>query len=148
MQQQAATWSVALQNRADRAYEYRVTIHTVRSEVREGQWLPGADGILIVGEGIARLRQIQMVFVGRSLADLQLLGIKVRFAFDDADAGLHAEDEFLVQDLAKPLLWSYPIADPARQSFTYQLFLIRADGQIQQGDPVTTQELLVVCQLK
>jgi hypothetical protein len=147
LQQPSATWSVPLQNRADRAYEYRVTIHTVRNEVQEGQWLAGADGTLIVGEGIARLRQIQMIFVGRSLKDLQLLGIKVRFAFDDSDAGLHAEDEFLVQDLAKPLPWSYPIADPARQSFTYQLSKIYADGRIQQGDPVTTQELLVVCPL-
>ena len=142
-----ATWSVPLENREERAYEYRVTIHTARNEVREGQWLPGADGTLVVGEGIARLRQVQLIFVGRQLKELQLLGVKVRFAFDDADAGLHAEDEMLVQDASKPLNWSYPVADPARESFIYQLSLIHADGRIEQKDPVTTADLLVICPL-
>ena len=143
-QQQFATWSVPLQNRADRAYEYRVTIHTVRNEVHEGQWLPGGDPPLVVGEGIARLRQVQMMFVGRSLKDLQLLALKVRFVFDDPDAGLPAEAEFLVQELSKPLSWSYPISDPARQAFTYQVSLIHADSRIEQLDPVTTQDLLII----
>jgi len=140
-----ATWSVPLENCEKRAYEYRVTIHTVGNEAHEGQWLSGADGTLVVGERIARLRQVQMVFVGRSLKDLQLLGVKVRFVFDDADAGLHAENEMLVQDASKPLNWSYPVADQARQSFIYQLSLIHADGRIEQKDPVTTADLLVVC---
>ncbi len=146
-QQPFATWSVPLQNRADRAYEYRITINTVRDEVQQGEWLAGSGGTLIVGEGIARLRQIQMVFVGRSFADLQLLALKVRFAFEDSDSGLHAEDEFLVQDLSKPVAWSYPIADPARQSFTYQLTLIHANGQSEQKDAVSTGDLLIVCPL-
>jgi hypothetical protein len=146
-QQPFATWSVPLQNRANRAYEYRITINTVRDEVKQGDWLAGSGGTLIVGEGITRLRQIQMVFVGSSLADLQLLALKVRFAFEDSDAGLQAEDEFLVQDLSKPIAWSYPIADPARQSFTYQLTLIHANGQSEQKDAVSTGDLLIVCPL-
>jgi len=88
-----------------------------------------------------------MIFVGRSLADLQLLALKVRFAFEDFDSGLHAEDEFLVQDLSKPIAWSYPVADPARQAFTYQLILIHANGQTEQKDPVSTGDLLIVCPL-
>jgi hypothetical protein len=146
-QQPFATWSVPLQNRADRAYEYRITINTVRDEVKQGDWLAGSGGTLIVGEGIARLRQIQMVFVGRSFADLQLLALKVRFAFEDSESGLHAEDEFLVQDLSKPVAWSYPIADPSRQTFTYQLTLIHSHGQSEQKDAVSTQDLLIVCAL-
>ena len=42
---------------ADRAYEYRITVNTVRDEVQQGEWLAGSGGTLIVGEGIARLRQ-------------------------------------------------------------------------------------------
>jgi hypothetical protein len=146
-QQPFATWSVPLQNRADRGYEYRITVNTVRDEVHQGEWLAGSGGTLIVGEGIARLRQIQLIFVGRSLADLQLLALKVRFAFEDSDSGLHAEDEFLVQDVSKPVMWSYPVADPARQSFSYQLTLIHANGQTEQKDPVSTEDLLIVCPL-
>ena len=142
-----ATWSAPLQNRADRAYEYRITINTVRDEVQQGEWLAGSGGTLIVGEGITRLRQIQMIFVGRSFVDLQLLALKVRFAFEDSVSGLHAEDEFLVQDLSKPVAWSYPIADPARQSFTYQLTLIHANGQSEEKDAVSTGDLLIVCPL-
>lgn len=146
-QQPFATWSVPLGPRADRAYEYRITVDTVRDEVKQGEWLAGGAGTLIVGEGIARLRQIQMIFVGRTLTDLQLLALKVRFAFEDSASGLHAENEFLVQDPSQPLAWSYPIADPARQSYTYQLSLIHADGRTEQKDPVSTEDLLIVCPL-
>jgi hypothetical protein len=142
-----ATWSAPLKDREDRAYEYRVTIHTVREEVRAGQWLAGADGTLVVGEGIARLRQVQMIFVGKSLADLKLLGVKVRFTFDDTEADLHAEGEMLVQDTSRPLQWSYPVADVARQAFVYQLTLIHADGSSETKDPVTCTDLLIVCPL-
>jgi hypothetical protein len=142
-----ATWSVPLKDSEGRAYQYRVTVHTMRNEVREGQWLAGGGGTLVVGEGIARLRQVQMVFVGKSLKDLQLLGLKVHFTFDDAGANLHAEDEMLVQDTSKTLPWSYPVADPARQAFVYQLTLIHADGHNEVRDPVTSTELLVVCPL-
>jgi hypothetical protein len=142
-----ATWSMPLKNHEDRAYQYRVTVHTVRNEVREGQWLAGADGTLVVGEGIARLRQVQMVFVGKAFKELQLLGVKVHFTFDDPDANLHAEDEILVQDASKTVQWSYPVADSARQSFVYQLTLIHADGHSEVRDPVTSTDLLVVCPL-
>ena len=44
------TWSRAVRDGASRDYQYRVTVHTVNSEVREGQWLVGPPGKLIVGE--------------------------------------------------------------------------------------------------
>jgi hypothetical protein len=88
-----------------------------------------------------------MIFVGKSLASLHLLGVKVRFAFDDAEADLHAEDEMLVQDTSQPLQWSYPVADVVRQAFVYQLTLIHADGSSEAKDPVTSTELLIVCPL-
>ncbi len=143
----AATWSLPLANRADRAWEYRVTVQTPRGEVRQGQWLPGDGGTLIVGEGIARLRQVTLMFVGRTIADLGLLGIKVRLAYDDAAADLHAEDEFMVTDTTKPLAWSYPIADPTRQAYTYQLSLVHSDGTIETRDPVSSVSLLLIVPL-
>jgi hypothetical protein len=143
----SARWSFAVGAGADRGYDYRVTIHTTANEVREGKWLTGTPGELIVGEGIARLRQVQVVFVGRSLADLGLLAVKLRFSFTDPQAGLSAEDERLVQDLSAPVQWSYPVADPAREAYAYQLTLVHADGRMEQRDPVTTADLLVVIPL-
>jgi hypothetical protein len=142
------TWSRAVRDGASRDYEYRVTVHTVNSEVREGQWLVGPPGKLIVGEGFARLRQVDLMLIGPSLQALGLLGVKVRFQFDDSAAGLFAEDEILVQDLRTPVHWSYPVADPSRQTYTYQLTLIRSDGTQSAQPPVTTADLLAIQSLQ
>jgi hypothetical protein len=139
-----ATWSWAAAADADRGYEYRVTVHTILNEVREGRWLPGPAGKLVVGEGIARLRQVELMLVGRSVKDLGLLALKVRFAFADGESGLAAEEEQLVEDTRKPIKWSYPVADPARQTYTYQLTAIAADGTITAQEPRATSDLLVV----
>jgi hypothetical protein len=145
--QPSATWSVALPDRAARAWQYRVTVQTPLGEVRQGQWLDGDGARLIVGEGIARLRQVTVMFVGRTLRQLDLLGIKVRFAYDDANAELHAEDEVMVTDTGKPLAWSYPIADLGRPAYSYQLTLVHSDGRSEVRDPVTASDLLLIVPL-
>jgi hypothetical protein len=140
----AATWSWRTREGDSRDYEYRVTVQTVIGELREGRWLPGPAAKLIVGEGIARLRQVELLLVGRSLADAGLLALKVRFAFEDREAELVAEEEILVRDSRAPIRWAYPVADTARQAYTYQLTYIRTDGTIEPQPPVTTSELLIV----
>jgi hypothetical protein len=144
----ADSWSWAAPAGASRDYEYRVTVYTVRGEVHQGNWLPGTPGKLIVGEGIARLRQIKMIFVGSGLKDLGLLGVKVHFSYDDQPNNLFAEDELLVQDLSQPVTWSYPLADPERQKYSYQITEIKKDGTAQPQDPVSTSDLLVILPLK
>jgi hypothetical protein len=73
-----------------------------------------------------------------------VLAMKVRFAFEDPEAGLFAEEEMLVQDTSKSIRWSYPVADPARQQYTYQVTFIRKDGSTDTSDPVKTSDLLVI----
>jgi hypothetical protein len=144
----ADSWSWAAPADSSRDYEYRVTVYTVRGEVRQGNWLPGTPGKLVVGEGIARLRQIKMIFVGPSLKDLGLLGVKAHFSYEDQSSGLFAEDEMLIQDLSQPVTWSYPLADPSRQNYSYQITEIKKDGTSQPQDPVSTSEMLVILPLK
>ena len=138
------SWSWPAPPDATRDYEYRVTVYTMLSEVHQGNWLPGTPGKLVVGEGIARLRQVKMMFVGPSLKDLGLLGVKVHFSFEDHDSGLFAEDEMLLQDLSQPVQWSYPVADSQRQNYTYQIKAIQKDGTEQTFDPVSTADLLII----
>jgi len=139
-----ATWSWAARDGVERGYDYRVTVHTVRGEVREGGWLPGTPGKLVVGEGIAALREVALYLVGPPLQQRGLLAVKVRFSFADGAAGLSAEHEELVTDPSQPVRWVYPVADPARAAFTYQLTAVRADGQVQPLAPVTTSDLIVI----
>jgi hypothetical protein len=142
--QPGATWSWRVAAGESREYEYRVTVHTTLSEVREGPWLHGPPGKLIVGEGFARLRPVEMLLVGRSFADLGLLALKVRFTFEDHDADLVAEEEILVRDARAPVKWAYPVADSARQAYTYQVTYIRSNGTLDAKPPVATSELLIV----
>lgn len=143
-----ASWSLPLADPSQRAYEYRVTVYTTRGEVREGSWLPGEGAKLVVGEGIARLRDVELLLVGRTPAELGLLGLKVRFAFEDPESGLFAEDERLVEDPKKPIQWTYPVASAARQAYTYALTLIHADGTIERREPILTSDLLIVHPLR
>jgi hypothetical protein len=144
----SATWSWSAAGGADRAYDYRVTVHTTLNEVREGRWLPGPPGgTLMVGEGIARLRKVRLMLVGKSFQDLGLLALTARFKFEDREAELFAEDEFLIEDPRAPVEWTYPVADPDRQAYTFQLTAIRTDGTVQEHDPVTSSDLLLVRQL-
>ncbi len=146
--QPSATWSRPLRDAARRTYEYRVTVHTLRGEVRPGRWLQGADASLVVGEGFTQLRQVQVMLLGRSFASLKLLGVKVRFSFSDPESGLSAEDEVLIQDVKEPLRFTYPVADIERRAFTYQLTLIGEDGESRALDPVTTTDKLAVVALR
>lgn len=139
----AASWSWQPVAGQGRDYEYRVTVHTVAGELREGSWLTGPPGKLIVGEG-GSLREIELLFVGKSLAQLGLLALKVRFAYADPDTGLTAEEEILVEDTRSPLRWSYPVAHPDRQEYSYQLTLIHADGRLEEREPVRTANLLAI----
>jgi hypothetical protein len=145
--QPSATWSFPRAAGSDPGYQYRVTVQTMRGEVQQGPWLAGDGATLIVGEAIARLRQVTLMFVGQTIQQLALLGIKVRFAYDDEAANLHAETETMVTDTATPVAWSYPIADLSKQAYTYQLSLVHADGRIDVRDPVTATDLLVVVPL-
>jgi len=140
----SATWSCPMQPGFPRGYEYRVTTHSTLAEVREGVWLAGAEGKLVVGEGIAQLRQVQLLFVGKALGELGLLGVKVRFSFVDSVAEMTAEDERLVTDLSQPVLWSYPVADRTRQAYTYELTLVHSDGRLEPLAPVSTEDLMVI----
>jgi hypothetical protein len=146
--QPSATWSWAVPAGGDRTYEYRVTLQTALNEVRTGAWLPGPDGgTLVVGEGIARLRTVQLILVGKSFHDLGLMALKVKFSFEDAQAGLSEEKEFLVQDPRTQVEWSYPVADPSRETYTCQLTYIHDDGRVDPQPPTTSSDLMLVEQL-
>jgi hypothetical protein len=142
----SATWSWPAAEGDDRGYEHRVTVHMVSGEIREGRWAPGTPGKLIVGEG-GSLRQVELILVGKSLEELGLLALKVRFAFRDDEAGLSAEDERLVEETRQPIRWSYPVASPDRQAYTCQLTLIRRDGTVEPRDPITSSDLMLVVPL-
>lgn len=140
--QPTATWNWTARRDADRRYEYRVTVMTVANEVREGQWLAGPAGKLVVGEAIARLRQVELYFAGRSAAEAGLLAAKVRFAHGSAVTG--DEQESLVQDFTKPVAWAYPVNSDADLAYSYQVTYIRRDGTRDERPPVTTSDLLAI----
>lgn len=144
-EQPASSWSWAAGADDDRGYDYRVTVHTALGEVREGRWLAGPPGKLIVGEGIARLRQVELLLLGKRLPELGLLAIKVRFSREDPAGDLPVEEEeILVTDPTQPIGWAYAVASENDVSFTYQLTLIRTDGQRVTEPPVTTSDLMAV----
>ncbi len=142
------TWSARLADPSDRRWEYRVTLHTVNNEAREGEWQPGEGARLQVGESLWQVRSVELVFVGQTLIGAGLMGIKVRFSYDDPDHQIHEEEETLVRDASKVVAWRYPIADPERRAYTVQLTHIRLDGAQEILPPTLTSDKLVVVTLE
>ena len=106
----------------------------------------GKRTVTLQGGLLARI--VDFCLVGRTPAELGLLALKVRFAFEDPESGLFAEDELLVEDPKKPIKWTYPVASAARQAYTYALTLIHADGTIERREPILTSDLLIVHPLR
>lgn len=139
-----ATWSVPLDDRQEREWSYRVTSHSVLNEIEEGEWLPGSGNRLIVGGGIAQLREVRLMILGKTLAQAGLLGIKVRFHYADPDAELEVEDERLLRSTTEPVTWRFPQRDPEAKEWSYQLTLIAMDGTSTVLDPVRSTGLIAV----
>lgn len=141
----AATWSYE-PSVAARGYSYRVSVQTSDGAVHPGQWLPGpaSSPVLVVGEGYAQLRRVKVVFVGTTLAAAGLLALRLRLNYSDPVTSLSADDEFLVQDPVTPLDWSYPVADPAREDYTFTLTRIATDGTSHDDTPSVGSELIRV----
>jgi hypothetical protein len=146
-----ATWSWAAAEGTDRGYDYRVTVHTMAGEVREGDWRPGTPGKLVVGEGFTALRPVTLYLVGGTpgapLAARGLLAVKVRFSYADAETGLAAEHEVLVTDPSQPLGWTYPVAAPDRTGFWVQLTGVGTDGRLWPQPPLASTDLIVIAAL-
>ncbi len=139
----SANWAWPVPAESAAGYDYRITVHHSSGQLKEGVWTTGTPGKLVVGEG-GRVRDVELLFVGGTFEALDLLALKIRFAFRDAEAGLESEDERVVQDLSAPIRWSYPVADAERQAYSYQLTLIKRDGTSEVRPPVETSDLLVV----
>ena len=140
----AASWSY-VPTPQTRGYEYRVTTQAKTGAVQTGQWLSGpAEPVLVVGEGFTQLRQVQVVFVGTTLANAGLLALRIRLTFADSAAGLQADNEFLAQDPLAPITWRYPVADPAHQDYTFAVSRIKADGTTVDDPPLVGSDLLRV----
>lgn len=139
-----ATWSVALADPEARAWSYRVTSHGMLNEVVEGQWLRGSGNRLVVGGGIAQLREVQLVILGATLEQAGLLAIKVRFHYEDPASGVEVADERLLRSVGEPVKWRFPQRDPEVQGWSYQLTLIARDGTSRVLEPVTTTGIIAV----
>jgi hypothetical protein len=140
----AAAWSYQPAD-PGRSYHYRVTVQTTAGEVKVGDWLAGPSGsTLVVGEGFSELRTVRIAFVGTTLTAAGKLAGKIRMTYADVNAHLSADDEFLVQDPAAPLSWSYPVADPSNADYTMTITWITADGTEHAESPRVGSELVQV----
>ena len=97
-----------------------------------------------VGGGIAQLREVRLMILGKTLAQAGLLGIKVRFHYADPDAELEVEDERLLRSTTEPVTWRFPQRDPEAKEWSYQLTLIAMDGTSTVLDPVRSTGLIAV----
>lgn len=141
----AATWSMPVDG--DRAWSYRVTVHSLLGEVTTGDWTAGDGARLVVGEGIERIRPVELRILGKRPADLGLLAVKLRFSAGKAGEAGYAEWEALVEEPG-PVPWTYAQVGEDAMAWTWQVSLIHADGSTDVLPAVTTRDQMAVYVLR
>jgi len=135
-------WTVPLIDKTLRQYQYRVTVFYSDGVTREDDWQTTDKTVLPVGDPFGSRVQI-LPYLLRNPPGLYQFGT-IHLAFDDAQAGIHAEKDFEINDFTKPLVWRFRLGAPDRHTYQYQLSLFKADGQEVRVQGSESKEVLVL----
>lgn len=138
-------WSIDLRDRSKRAFEYRADVTYADGSSSSGDWQPGTEGTVLVGDVAREMLAVEVVTDLVDMTKWKL--VIVRLAYDDGDG---VKTEHTVKLTAVPpnpadLKWLVPIKDPAKRSYTYQIQAFgQADERHTAGPTESTESLLVL----
>lgn len=144
------TWKVPLRDRTKRDFTYRVDLTYDDGSSKRGEFQPGAEGVVLVGDlEPPRLYEIEVV---PTLLDLDTIWklVIVRLRYEDQANKLSQEQAFKITAANADLdfRWSVPIKDPRKRSFSYTVQAFGHDSANKKViGPIETTETPVVLEL-
>lgn len=116
------TWAVHLENPKHRDYQYQVIVTYNDGSSSQGDWTPGQEGTVLVGDVASKMLSIQVV---TTLLDLQSTWKLVIVRLDYEDPAHNVSQQQILQitaaNAATPSTWNVPIKDTSKKSYTYSV---------------------------
>ena len=141
------TWEPSLRDRTKRMYEYKVIVTYSDGSAHEGEWQPGEEGTILVGDVAREMLEIEVV---PSLLDMdsQWKLVIVRLEYSDPGNTIDLKETFKITaaNANDSFVWKIPIKDPQQRSFNYTVQAFGYDSANKKvlGPMMSTESLLVL----
>ncbi|MGB0113399.1 MAG: hypothetical protein WBP59_09290, partial [Ilumatobacteraceae bacterium] len=138
-------WEIDLRNRAQREFQYRVDVTYVDGSSESGDWKPGNEGTVLVGDVAREMLEIEVVADLLDMSKWKL--VIVRLAYADPDNSLTLDHTIKLTGVpAAPedLKWTVPVKDATKRGYTYQIQAFAHDGTKHLVDPTPTDDPLLL----
>lgn len=137
-------WSIDLRDRSKREFTYKVDVTYADGSSDAGEFVPGTEGTILVGDIARDMLQVEVVPTLLDLTKWKL--VIVRLSYDDG-AGTTAEQviQLTAATPAPPeLKWTIPVKDATKRSFFYQIQAFGNAGEKHLVDRTETTDPLLV----
>lgn len=139
-------WTVRLENASLRDFQYKVDTTFVDGSAHQGDWQPGSEGAMLVGEVASQMLQVEVVAGALDMTKWKL--VVLRLNYTDPGSGEAQEQVFQITpaNANGSFVWKVALRDAHARTYTYAVQAFGADGVSKQTIPPTprTDNLLVL----
>ena len=142
------TWRVRLLDKTQRAFQYKADVRNVDGSVTPGEWTPGVDGTILVGQAAQQILEVDVI---PALLDLQRTWklVIVRLKYEDPEHNVALDQIFQISaaNSSQPFSWKVPLADPHANKYTYEIDAYGFDATNKVVGPLQTDNRALVLQI-
>jgi len=142
------TWPVRLLDKKQRSIEYKADIKNADGSVVPGDWSPGTEGTILVGQATQQIMEVDVI---PALLDLQKTWklVVVHLKYEDPNHNVALDQIFQINaaNSSQPFSWRVPIADPHVNKYTYEIDAYGFDATNKVIGPLQTDNRALVLQI-
>ena len=133
-------WKVRLPDASKRSFDYKVDITYADGAASQGQWTPGAEGTLLVGEVTSQMLEVEVVAGALDMTKWKL--VVLRLAYTDPASGQVQDETFQITpaNATGEMKWKVALKDPGARGYSYHLQAFGSDGVSKHEVPPTRRE--------
>jgi hypothetical protein len=142
-------WDVRLQDRTQRAYQYKVDTTFADGSSEVGQWTDGVEGTVLVGQVAQKILQVDVIPALLDLSRMwKLVIVKLNYADPDHNVQQDQTFEITPQNASSPFTWKFPIKDQSKKTYTYEVDAYGYDRtQMKKVGPLPSDSSALVLEL-
>ena len=128
-----------------RDFQYRIDVTYADGSSESGDWMPGTEGTILVGDVAREMLEIEVVPDLVDMTKWKLVIVRLEYADPDNKLTLDRTLKLTGVPLTpEELRWTVPIKDATKRTFTYRIQAFGHDGSKHVPDPVETTDPLVL----
>ncbi|MDR4492910.1 MAG: hypothetical protein AB7U75_22660 [Hyphomicrobiaceae bacterium] len=138
-----AQWSFRKATGGDARFSYKVTAFLKGGAIAEEPWKATDNPLLIVGDRIAGVLVVQVLFLSPP-AEGGFRLVKLRLNYPDAPSWADSDIEQIFRLGTEELTWRVPMERADAKSYTYEVTWFGTDGSRRQTGPVTSSDEILL----